>query len=269
MTTTAATDHSGSDLVVTEGHAGVAPRRSPDSIRLVSWNIQFGVEVEAATRQLAEHPDLRDADIILVQEMDETGTAALAESLSLNHVYGAPGPHKQTGRNFGNAVLSPWPIGPPDVVRLPYKSSVNGQERVLVHTGITIDGISIDVGSVHTEVPSLSSPKRLRQFDQIGLAASRWPSERLIVGGDFNTITRRGIRAVSERMEAVGASRLNDGVGPTLRRRGQEFALDHLFARGLRRVDAGVVHGITASDHRPLWVVLEVEQPSGPTTPRV
>lgn len=269
MTTSDGADQSGDGLVVTEGHAGTVRARPVGPIKLVSWNIQFGVEVESATCELAEQPELRHADIILLQEMDEIGTEALATSLSLNYVYGAPGVHKQTGRNFGNAVLSPWPIGSPDVIRLPYKSAVNGQERVLVHTDVVVDGMSIDVGSVHTEVPSLSSPKRLRQFDQIGLAASRWASRRLIVGGDFNTITKRGIRAVSERMQAVGATRLTDGVGPTLRRRGQEFALDHLFARGLRRVDAGVVHGVTASDHRPLWVTLEAEQPTDSNTQRV
>lgn len=250
----------GAELVVSEGHTASPTRPASWPIRLVSWNIQFGVEVAAATRELAEHPDLRDADIILLQEMDEVGTAALAESLSLNYVYGAPGVHKQTGRNFGNAVLSPWPVGAPDVVLLPYKSAVNGQERVLVHTVVTVDGEPIDVGSVHTEVPSLSSPKRLRQFDQIGLAARSWSSERLIVGGDFNTITRRGVRAVAERMAVVGATRVTEGVGPTLRRRGQEFSLDHVFVSGLDRIAAGVVAGSDASDHRPLWVTLQAPE---------
>lgn len=253
----------GTELVVSEGHAAPPVRTTSGSIRLVSWNIQFGVEVAAATRELAENPDLRDADIILLQEMDEVGTAALAESLSLNYVYGAPGVHKQTGRNFGNAVLSPWPLGAPDVVRLPYKSAVNGQERVLVHTVVTVAGVPIDVGSVHTEVPSLSSPKRLRQFDQIGLAARSWPSERLIVGGDFNTITKRGVRAVAERMAVVGATRVTEGLEPTLRRKGREFALDHVFVRGLLRVTAGVVTGCDASDHRPIWVTLQDHEPEG------
>lgn len=259
----------GTELVVSEGHTASPVRPASGLIRLVSWNIQFGVEVAAATRELAEHPDLRDADIILLQEMDEVGTAALAESLSLNYVYGAPGVHKQTGRNFGNAVLSPWPVGAPDVVLLPYKSAVNGQERVLVHTVVTVDGEPIDVGSVHTEVPSLSSPKRLRQFDQIGLAARSWPSERLIVGGDFNTITKRGVRAVAERMAVVGATRVTEGLAPTLRRKGRDFALDHVFVRGLRRVAAGVVTGSDASDHRPIWVTLSDHEPGDRTPPAV
>lgn len=262
-------DPADAGLVVGEGHDAVPPHRSTDSIRVVSWNIQFGVNVEAATRELAEYPAMQDADIILLQEMDEVGTAAMAASLSLNWVYAAPGVHKQSGRNFGNAVLSPWPLGTPDVVRLPYKSAVNGQVRVLVHTDVTVCGMSIDVGSVHTEVPSLSSPKRLRQFDQIGLAASSWPNRRLVIGGDFNTITKRGVRAVAERMAAVGAERVTEGVGPTLRRRGQEFALDHVFARGLRRIDAGVVHGTTASDHRPLWVMLGADEPSETPTSEI
>jgi len=252
--------------VVSEGHDASPPRRAVDTIRVVSWNIQFGVEIEAATAALAEHPDLRDADIILLQEMDEIGTSRLATSLSLNWVYAAPGPHKQSGRNFGNAVLSPWCTSAPDVVELPHKAAVNGQARMLVHATVMVGGMPIEAGSVHTEVPSLSNPKRLRQFEQIGLAAASWPSERLVIGGDFNTITRRGIKAVAERMAVIGAVRVTDGVGPTLRR-GKDFSLDHVFARGMRCVDAGTVHGLDASDHRPVWVMLQNDLSAERTTP--
>ena len=138
-----------------------------------------------------------------------------------------------------------------------------------MHAVVVVAGVPIDVGSVHTEVPSLSSPKRLRQFDQIGLSARSWVSERLIVGGDFNTITRRGVRAVAERMAAVGANRATEGLGPTLRRTGRDFSLDHVFVRGLDRVAAGVVTGSDASDHRPIWVTLRDGEPDGGTPPAI
>jgi endonuclease/exonuclease/phosphatase (EEP) superfamily protein YafD len=247
------------DLTVRQGQYGPSAPRSTGMVRVVSWNIQFGVEVDAAALALAEHPHLRDADIILLQEMDEVGTARLAELLSLNFVYAAPGVHQQTGRNFGNAVLAPWPLGEPKAVLLPHKASVRGQSRVLVLTEVMVSGRAIDAGSVHTEVPSMGSAKRLRQFDEIAAAAARRVAARAIVGGDFNTVSRRGIAALTERMGAVGAVRVSTGAGTTLRRSGQEFTLDHIFARGLEPVATGVVTGSMASDHRPLWVTLRAD----------
>ncbi len=247
------------DLVVHHGQYAPDAPRSAGTLRVVSWNIQFGVEIDAAALELAANPHLRDADIVLVQELDEDGTARLAEQLSLNFVYAAPGVHQQTGRNFGNAVLSPWPLGEPEVIRLPYKASVRGQSRVLTLSEVTVGSLAIRTGSVHTEVPSMSSAKRLRQFDQIAAAIAGPSVDRAVVGGDFNTVSRRGIAALTERMEAVGAKRISTGAGTTLRRTGQEFALDHIFARGLEPLATGVVSGCTASDHRPLWVTMRAD----------
>lgn len=42
-----------------------------------------------------------------------------------------------------------------------------------------------------------------------------------------------------------------------MRRGGQDFALDHIFSRALWPLATGVVRGIDASDHAPVWVVLE------------
>jgi endonuclease/exonuclease/phosphatase family metal-dependent hydrolase len=249
----------GSAPVVHQGRNRSTTPPFAGSIRVVSWNIQFGIEVDAAANALVGHPNLRDADIILLQEMDEVGVAHLAGSLALNYVYASPGLHQQSGRHFGNAVLSPWPIGEPDVISLPHKAGVRGQSRLLVKTRVDLGPHVIDAASVHTEVPSMSSTKRLRQYDEIAGVAHRRAGP-LIVGGDFNTVTRRGIRALTERMGVVGAVRVSAGAGPTLRRSGKEFALDHIFARGLPGVATGVVHGNDASDHRPLWVVLGSER---------
>ena len=49
-------------------------------IRVVSWNIQYGIDIETAVDVLLTHPDLRDADVICLQEMDEEGTKEIAEA---------------------------------------------------------------------------------------------------------------------------------------------------------------------------------------------
>jgi endonuclease/exonuclease/phosphatase family metal-dependent hydrolase len=240
-------------------HALAAPDPS-DHLCVVSWNIQFGENYAAAARAFRESAPLRRADIILLQEMDEIGTDHIGRSAELNYFYAAAGVHPKTGRNFGNAVMSPWPLRFPDVVPLPYKSLMQGQFRMAVRATLDIDGTPIDACSVHTEVPSLSSPKRMRQFEEIAKATADWPSKRTVIGGDFNTLTRRGINALGKRMRTIDAHRVSVGAGPTLRRAGQDFVLDHVFARGLSPVAAGVVDDIHASDHRPLWVRLAIDQ---------
>lgn len=244
------------DLIIGAGRYRRSAPTPPKSLRVVSWNIQFGVEIDAAIELLRTTSELQDPDVVLLQEMDEVGTSRIAEMLELDYVYGAPGPHAQSGRDFGNAVLSPWPMSAPEVLRLPHQAAFRGQERVLVRTTADIDGERVHLGSVHTEVPSLSSPKRRRQFEAIARQATESSDEPFIVGGDFNTLTSRGVEVVTARFVTTGATRVSAGAGPSLRRGGQEFTLDHVFARGMSPLATGVIHGSAASDHRPLWVEL-------------
>lgn len=231
-------------------------QQTPAELLVVSWNVQFGLNTQAAANALLVCAPLRDSDFILLQEMDEQGTALIAEAIGHNYVYAAASVHPQTDRNFGNAVLSRWPLTDPGVVVLPHQSAIQGQPRQVVHAVANLGTIGIRVCSVHTEVPTLSSPKRLRQFAAIGGVTHDWKQDALIVGGDFNTLTRRGVDAVSSSLAPTGARRVSEGAGPTLRRGGREFSLDHIYARSLTPSSCGVVAGLDASDHRPLWVRL-------------
>jgi endonuclease/exonuclease/phosphatase family metal-dependent hydrolase len=249
-------------LVVGEGRFRRSSSLSAGSIKVVSWNIRFGLEVDAAIRFLRECPELCGADVLLLQEMDEIGTARIAETLGLDYVYGAFGVHPQSGRDFGNAVLARWSLSGPDVRLLPHRAAVWGHPRVLVTTTVVIGGEPVLVGSVHTEVPLLSSPKRRRQFDEIARLVAGWPGERIVVGGDFNTVTSRGVSVLDKRLAVIGASRVTVDAGPSLRRGVREFTLDHVFARGWSPVASGVVAGSGASDHRPVWVELARSEPA-------
>ena len=57
------------------------------TIKVVTYNISFARNVELAIRELDELTNLKDADIILLQEMDEAGTEAIARALAYNFVY--------------------------------------------------------------------------------------------------------------------------------------------------------------------------------------
>ncbi|MDH3724352.1 MAG: endonuclease, partial [Thermoleophilia bacterium] len=90
-------------------HARGAPEFD-GRLRVVSWNIRFGEEIEAALGVLHSSDAVKGSDLLLLQEMDEEGVDAIARSLGHNYVYGAATVHSRTGKNFGNAVLSPWPL---------------------------------------------------------------------------------------------------------------------------------------------------------------
>ena len=246
------------------GSCASTDQTTPAELLVVSWNVQFGVQAAAAAEALLVSPQLQDADVILLQEMDEHGTELVAQALGLEFVYVPASVHPQTGRNFGNAVLSRWPLTDHGVVFLPYTSSIQGQPRQVVHAVANLGEMRIRVCSVHTEVPTLSPSKRRRQFAAIGDVAGAWERGPLIIGGDFNTLTGRGIDAVSSRLAPIGVRRVTTDAGPTLRRGGREFSLDHIYARSLTPVSCGVVDGLKASDHRPLWVRLaHADRPVG------
>jgi endonuclease/exonuclease/phosphatase family metal-dependent hydrolase len=200
-------------------------------VKIVSWNIRHGYDVERAIEELATNDLLRGADVVFLQEMDSDGAAAVAEALGHQHVYAAGSSHYRTGREFGNAVSSPWPLDDHDVVELPHKARFRGQPRVAVKTVATVDG----------------------QLAVLGQAAATWPTELAVIGGDFNTVSARSVRSLVDRFESHGFAYVSRDAVSTLRRIGQDFTLDHIFARGFHASASGVARGVDVSDHDPVW----------------
>ena len=63
------------------GCCATEPERS--ELRVVTFNIQYSVEIDKAIRLFKSAPELRDADFVLLQEMDEDGVRRIADALSL------------------------------------------------------------------------------------------------------------------------------------------------------------------------------------------
>src|SRR5688500_13687511 len=85
-------------------------RDTEPGLRVVTFNVKEGQKVAEAVAALARHPDLRDADIVVLQEMNAEGVAAVAEVLRMNSAYFPASRQPNGGTDWGNAVLSPWPI---------------------------------------------------------------------------------------------------------------------------------------------------------------
>jgi len=225
------------------------------TVRVVSYNISFGEEVDLAARELGELEDLREADIVLLQEMDETGTVQIARALEYNFVYYPASIHEHHDRYFGNAILSRWPIKDPERIVLPHKNPKNGQQRIAVRAVVAIDNLEVLVYSVHTETAWLSASKRADQVDSLVDSIDEgYPY--VIVGGDFNTLTPGAVADLEQRFEAAGLERASSGAGPTVQFESIGLTLDHIFVRGMAILDAGTAEEAQASDHLPIWVTL-------------
>lgn len=227
-------------------------------LKVVTWNIAFAEEIGEAIAELSENEDLQGADIILLQEMDESGTDTIAQTLGYNYVYYPASIHSRHNRNFGNAVLSKWPIVDSEKLILPHQNPRNDQIRIAVRALISLGDIEVPVYSLHTETYWLGQRSREDQIkyltDQIDPAYTY-----VIAGGDFNTLTPGSVDALEDRLGKAGLDRVSAGAGQTVGIGDIGVTLDHIFARGMSPIDTGVPTDITASDHYPLWVDLVLE----------
>src|SRR5687767_9964801 len=90
-------------------YAGVGipvDRPVPDTLRVVSFNVKYAERIDSAIVVLTTESALRDADVLLLQEMDAIGTRRIAEALGMSYVYYPAIFRHRSARDFGNAVLS-------------------------------------------------------------------------------------------------------------------------------------------------------------------
>lgn len=234
-------------------YAGKDTQRFRGDLKVVSWNIMFSQEIGAAIDELGSHPDLRDADIILLQEMDDRGVNAIGALLEYNYVYYPASVHCRTGKKFGNAVLSRWPITGTRKLMLPHMSPRTGEVRVAVRAHIKVDCHDILSYSVHTETYALGKEKRHEQFRTLADDIEGEPHQHVLVGGDFNTLTAGNLARLEQRFARVGMARAPLSSKATIKPGLLRISADHVFTRGMTLVDGGVFSKTKASDHFPVW----------------
>ena len=231
--------------------AYAAARTAGPSLRIVTFNIEYALRMDQAIAALREHPKLRDADLITLQEMDAAATDRLARALGLNYVYYPASLHPKYGRDVGNAILTPWPIESSFKLPLPHRSRLLRQSRAAVGAIVLVGNRRLRVYSVHLGSPFGASPGQRRDQLAVVLCHAREGPEPVVVAGDLNSSSLGG------RLEADGYAWLSRGVGATTRR----FSFDHVFVRGLpfTEAEAGVARDVKdASDHRPVWAVFQL-----------
>jgi endonuclease/exonuclease/phosphatase family metal-dependent hydrolase len=230
-------------------------RLIPDELVVVTYNLRYGEAISETVAAFQTAEPLPAADFILLQEMDEAGVVALAQALGYDYAY-APASVAEDGDDFGNAILSRWPLREARKIILPGLHPLSGQQRTATRATARVGDEDLLLYSTHIEIATAPVALRVGQMAAV-LADVPDAAERVIIGGDFNTITARGVAALAEQYAAGGLDHATPGLGPTFTRFGlRPSAADHLFTRGFDVLDAGVLGDVSASDHFPVWARL-------------
>jgi len=225
-----------------------------DALRVVTFNTEFGRKIEGAVALLGDSEALRGADILLLQEVDPSAVERVAHDLRLNYVYFPGGVHPFSKRDFGAAILSPWPLDEARKIILPHAAFITNVRRAATSATVLRGPDRIRIYSVHLPAPgAVSDDERHEQVRVLVNDASR-SADAVVIGGDFNS------RSVGKWFEQAGYRWLTKDVPGTARRFHVWWSLDHVFARGLMPAGdgrtAGFVDSAGTSDHRVVWVRL-------------
>ena len=240
-------DPTGPLLVVEQ----LSSRLATSEIRLVTFNVKFGEHVDRATDLLTRPRPLRDADVLFLQEMDGPGTETLARALGMNSVYVPSARHPSSRRDFGVAVLSPWPLDDARKVPLPHEHRFRGLRRAAVAATVRLPAGNVRAYSVHFETMYglWSAGHRRDQARAVLADAATWPGP-VAIAGDLNG------RGPADEVAKSGFSWLTRSLDD----RGMFFDFDHVLVRGLcatgNRPAAHAPDVTGASDHRPVWALV-------------
>ncbi len=235
-------------------YAGPIPRSAgapaPDHVlQVASFNIERGQKIGPALEVIRGNRRLRDADILLLQEMDAAGTERIAETLGMGWVY-YPATLRH-GRGFGNAILSRWPIEADEKLLLPHGSIFGGTRRIATVATVRVEGRDVRVYSVHLATPvNQTASARVDQMEAVLDDASSYPL--VVIGGDLNS------RSIAEHGLWDGYTWLTP-AGP----RTAWFArVDHILTKGFlppaSDVSGTIPDNRGASDHLPVWARVEI-----------
>ncbi|NVB76783.1 MAG: hypothetical protein HOV81_00175 [Kofleriaceae bacterium] len=250
------------------------PPAPGETLRLVTYNVLRGVDVDEDAEFFMRDPDLSKADVIALQEAQrpagslEADAAALAHRLQMGFVFVPT--FDFDGELHGIALLSRFPLDDIRVMRLPDKTEVDTispTAQAALRASIETTAGPVEIVNVHLDV-ALNMPERILQLRP---AVIDEPSPVAVLG-DFNTndyiwigesIPLLPLDAAADTSQADaldGYMRRIDYDTPTAAFGSTWFGfpenqrLDHIYTRGLATGAGGVVRDLETSDHRPLWL---------------
>lgn len=252
------------------------PDEWPAEVHVVAWNMEYSRSVDAQIETLTTHPDLRDADVYLLSEVDRCSTRngmrraarELARAVGGEYVYGIEFVELSIGRTVGGdtgqAIVSRRPLRGASLLCHSAQADWFASEgeprlgsRVVLHADVPAGGASVRVYAVHLESNDAFGERRAVQSKELLDAAQAAACERpQVVAGDFNAWYRR-----APELHVVRASGFTDvlaTVGDDGSTHDTGRRLDYVFAKGFDVIDGGVLREVDTSDHYPTWARLRL-----------
>lgn len=265
-------------LDVADFGMAAAPSSPARELKVVAYNLERGHFVDGQIEALKTHPEMKNADAILLSEADRgcerTGkrhvARDMAEALGMNMVYGvefmeipSDGDYSKVCEH-GNAVLSRYPITSKSLIRFKstdswYEASPgNGKTygtgrlggRMAIAADIDAGGVSVRLYSVHFDSSATGNKSRGDEATEIAFDAKD-VSGPVIIGGDMNTgmylsdMTTGAARDfapknLKKRGYADAHENLPASERATMSDLGMKMALDLIFSRGATATAAGI-----------------------------
>ncbi len=239
------------------------PPQTGEPLRVVTFNIAYAVKIDEALEVLRQSPALREIDVLSLQEMDAPSVERIARELGMNSVYVPSAVHPKTDRDFGCAILSPWPLVEPGKVVLPIAAFGSGVRRSAVRATVLRGDERIRVYSVHLPSPLGVTGYARREQVKVMLADAADSADPVVIAGDFNS------HGLGKKFVEGGYEWVTRDVGTTTRFLIFGLSYDHIFVKGLVAVTGTAAFGVVkdnrgASDHRPVWALLVLPGPPPP-----
>ena len=236
------------------------PANFSGELKVVSWNLNFANRAAQAITELSTVAELRDADIILLQEMDEVSVEEVAQALRYNYIYYPASIHRRYARQFGNAILSRWPLSEPQKVILSDHFRGLKHNRIAVRALVNLGDQQVVAYSTHMDMVWMLPGRSESQVEFLVRQVGKEKSA-VIVGGDFNSWTQSSVDFLDDLFGEIGVRRVSKEAGPTYETfGGWPLTLDHIFTSELFTSKAGVWQQTNASDHSPVWALLSFEK---------
>lgn len=259
------------------------PAAAPQQLRVVTWNVHFGDHAAGVLLAFAQQPALRDADVIVLQEVPrldgESDPARinlareLAQALQLNYAFGVEWDRHEVadGGEHGLATLSRYPIGNASLIRhtkvWPGSYYDERQEyggKATLALDLLVGDRRVRVYNAHFENRDATGAGRATQCGEV-LADAALPGQPAlqILGGDLNTFlcspalvdcTQAPFaEAAIQNLLAAGWVDLLPGYD-SWTMKGLDLVpmrLDWIFGQGLSPASHAVLQDVRPSDHVP------------------
>jgi endonuclease/exonuclease/phosphatase family metal-dependent hydrolase len=230
------------------------------TIKIISYNIDLCKKIQGVRKFLQENQLLTNADIICLQEMNLKDLEFIADTLKYNYVYYPNAIHPGNRKDFGQAILAKWPIEKDQKILLPFslKDRYIKIQRCAIGATILINDKKIFVFSAHLGV--IISPEHRKEQVRTIINAIAPTADKCIIAGDFNTYAQIHTKAVMQTLENSGFELATKNTSWTYKYwylLNHKTALDYIFYRGLKLIEAGKITDKSLSDHLPIWAEFE------------